>query len=234
MKRLLLVAALVAFSSGSAVAYEVLIDHFDAAVNTSPPLLSVAGAPQTATDTGLAGVLGGSRALLVQGVAPVPIITESGVIAAGLFDYMSNGTGFSRATYDGGGAGLGAAISCAEAIEIVYQDADQASQGIGTAPVQIVVTVNGVPTSQPITAAAGILSFPLAAYAVDLMNVSSVQFEIDGRLSVDADLAVHSVTAVGCEPPETPSPAMGAGPLAVGALMLAGLGLVGVARRRTL
>ncbi len=234
MKRLLFVAAFVAFSAGNSLAYEVVIDDFDAAVNTSPPLLSLAGSAVMATDTGLAGVLGGSRALLVQGTAPLAIITESGVIGSGLFDYMSNGTGFSRATYDGGGAGLGASISCAEAIQIVYQDADDSSQGVGTDPVQIVLSVNGVPTSQPITAPAGILSFPLAAYAVDLTNVSALQLEIDGRLSIDADLAIDSITAVGCEPPQVPSPAMGAGPLAVGAVMLAGLGLLGVARRRTL
>jgi hypothetical protein len=138
-------------------------------------------------------------------------------------------------TYDGDGAGIRNAIACAEAIEVTFQDADDAAQGVGTGAVQIALALDGVAVSQPINADSGVLSFPLADYVgPDLTNLAMIEVTIDGTASDSADLALVNIAAVGCEPPEVPSPAMGPGPLALGTLILTGLGLLGVARRRSL
>jgi hypothetical protein len=89
--------------------------------------------------------------------------------------------------------------------------------------------------SQPVNAAAGVLSFALEDFVgPDVTNLSMIEVTIDGTTSDSADLALVNIAAVGCEPPEVPSPAMGPGPLALGTLILTGLGLLGVARRRSL
>ncbi len=235
MKKFVLVTAIVTFCSGTSMAYDVQIDDFANAVNTTT-LTSIGPAdPQNAADANVSGVLGGSRALYVEAIAPLPILTQAGVIAGGLFDYMSFGTGIATVTYDAGGLGFGNAIACAEAIEVSYQDADLPAQGVGTGPALIEVALDGVPAALPVTAASGTLSFPIAGFVgPDLENLGMIELSVDGAGSDSADLAISNIAAVGCEPPEVPSPAMGAGPLAFGALLLAGLGLLGVARRRAL
>lgn len=217
------------------LAYDVTIDTFGAFVNTGA-IDSNFGVPNSASDTGLVGVLGGSRDLLVQ-TDPLQLLVTSGVKLPGILDYMSIGTGFSEVTYTGGTAGLGASIACAEAVEVVYFNADDAAQGLeGGGAVLIALTLTGgasVTQSQAVTGAAATLSFPLADFAgVDLQNLTSIALRIDGSNSDSADLAVDSIQAVGCEAPPAPAPSMGMVPLALSTLMLVGLGMLGMKRRR--
>lgn len=232
MLKILTMVAGLSFVAGSALAYDLVIDTFDDAVNTTV-LTSNVGVPLTADDTGLAGVLGGSRSIFVEGVLSV----QAGVIeSAGIFDYMSIGTGFAEATYDADGSGFGNAIACAQEIEIAYQLADASAQGEGTGQAEITVALTGgatVAVSRPITATAGTLSYPIADFAgVDLTNLTEIAMTVDGTASDSADLAVDSIRAVGCDVLPSPSPAMGPAALGFGSLVLAGLGLLGVARRR--
>ena len=241
--RPLRIAILVALSAvtvtGRVLAYDLIIDTFDDFVNTGTQLTNFFDPTLlTASDTGLSGVIGGSRDLLVESTGDFPFLLFAGVLPSGVLDYMSLGTGRVRVTYTRGLAGIGAAIACAESIEVVYLNADDAAQGIETGATEVILTLTGgisVSVEQLVSQTAGVLSYPLSAFAgVDLQNLTSISLELDGRDSEDADLAIDSIYAVGCEPPLTPSPSLGPLPLTLSVLILVGLGLLGLRRRRAL
>lgn len=236
MKRVAVIGWCLTVWAFPSLAYDVTIDTFDSFVNTGA-IDSNFGVPNSASDTGLVGVLGGSRDLLVQTSDAFQLLVTAGVKPIGILDYMSIGTGFAEVTYTGGTAGLGASIACAEAIEVAYFNADDAAQGLeGGGAALITLTLTGgasVTQSQAVAAAAAILSFPLADFAgVDLQNLTSIALRIDGTNSDAADLAIDSIQAVGCEAPPAPAPSMAMAPLAFGTLMLVGLGVLGLKRRR--
>lgn len=221
--------------AGTSLAYDVTIDSFNFFVNTGP-ISSSFNIPMTASDTGLPGVLGGSRDLLAHAGVAQPLVTV-GVKDPGLLDYMSLtvSSGFAEVSYTGDTAGLGRAIACAEAIEVSYLNADAAAQGaeLGVDAALITLTLTGgvtVAASQSITAESGILTFSLADFAgVDLENLDSIALRIDGQ---SADLALDSIEAIGCEAPPSPAPAIGAASTAFSVIMLAGFGLLGLKRSR--
>ncbi len=235
LKSFLASGVVLALTAGSSLAYDVTIDDFNDFVNTGQ-LTSFFGVPESASDTDLPGVLGGSRDLLVQADATAVLI--AGVIPSGILDYMSIGTGLARVTYTGGVSGIGLALACAEAVEVVYLNADDPAQGIDpqTGPALITLELIGgvsASVSETVDSPAGVLSFPLAAFAgVDLQNLTSISLTIDGTNSNAADLAIDSITAVGCETPPSPAPTMGAGGMGLSVLLLVGLARIAVARRR--
>ena len=90
MKRLIwLMAVLIVASAARVSAYDVVIDDFANATNTGvvQSFFGVAPNPNTASDTGLEGVIGGSRDLAVESTS---LFAECGVIAGSLLDYMSS------------------------------------------------------------------------------------------------------------------------------------------------
>lgn len=227
-----LVVVIVGCSLASpALAYDVVIDTFDSATNTTS-LQSFFGSPANGSDSGLPDVLGGSRELMVNGGAASPLV-EAGVIPGGLFNYMSNGTGSALVEYDGEGRGFGNQLACAQALELDYLEADDAAQGIGTGPLQVQLTLDGIEAVRVITSASGTLVFPIEEFVgVDLQSLGQISFLVSGFVSDSADLSIDTIRAVGCEAPPSPSPAMGPIALGLGSLVLVGLGWLGVARRR--
>lgn len=236
LRNAVLVGVAVAWMASVASAFTVTIDDFSEFDETGtlnvnfvdPTLL-------TALDTGLSGVLGGSRHLLVESTGDSPLLVIGGVLPSGVLDYMSIGTGRVRVTYDRNGAGLGALLArCNDSIEIAYLNADEASQGIGTGATEVILTLTGgasVSVPQVVSAEQGILSYPMSAFAgVNLQSLTSISLELDGRDSDSADLAIDSIEAIGCEPPPVPSPSVGPVALAFSVLMLAGLGLFALRR----
>jgi len=242
MKRLLLAVCLCLTWIGSAEAIDVQIDSFEAATNTvvtSVFFFGIGPNPAEESDTGLPGVIGGSRAITVFSA---DFFLEAGVIpTSGVFDYMSIGTGFAAMAYDGGGGPqLMRAMSCSEAIEIDYQDAD--APAISGVTIGIVLTdgnsVASAPVLQPLVGPAGTLSFPLSDFSgVDLDNIVEVGITINGDdpapASESPDLALSEIRAVNCNVTDTPAPAMGAIALTMATVMLVGLGYLGFRRRFT-
>lgn len=222
---------------GGAHAFTITIDDFNDFVDTGTQSANVVDPVSvTVQDAGLAGVIGGSRELLVEVAGTFPLLVIGGVLPEGILDYMSIGTGRVRVTYDRDGAGLGTLLArCNDAIEVAYIFADDPAQGIGSGPVQVILTLTGgasVSVAQVVTGSEGVLSYPMSAFAgVNLQNLSAISLELDGTDSDSADLALDSIDAVGCEAPAVPSPSVGPVALTVSVVMLAGLGLLALRRR---
>ncbi len=231
IRKTLIVGIVGSLLAWPALAYDVVIDTFDTATNTTD-LQSFFGVPDSGLDVGLTDVLGGSRAVAVLSGAVSPLV-ESGVIPGGQLDYMSIGTGTATITYDGEGGGFRNALACAQAIEVDYLEADSSAQGMGTGPLVMVVALNGIEVARAIDAPSGTLVYPITEFAgVDLLNLATIVLEFDGSGSDSADLRIDTIRAVGCEASPSPSPAMSPIALGFGSLLLVGLGWLGVARRR--
>jgi len=240
IKRFVLVVCLLVAVVGPAGAIDVPIDTFEAATNTvvtSAVFFGMGPNPADAGDTGLPGVIGGSRAITVFSA---DFFVAAGVIPAdGVFDYMSIGTGFAATTYDGGGGPqLTRAMSCSEALEIDYQNAD--APAIAGVTISIVLSdgnsMVSAPVERPLVGPAGTLSYPLSDFSgVDLDNIVEVAITINGddpaQESMSPDLALSEIRAVNCNLTDTPAPAMGAVALAMATVMLVGLGYLGFRRR---
>jgi len=227
----------------------IVIDDFTSAVNTifitdTNVGVFVPGTSTTATDMGLADVIGGSRELTVSAentpgfIVGLDNVIVGAVPLVGFLDYSSTAAADGNAVlrYDGGGAGLNVSLAPATGIRLVTLDADLAA-----VPIQVTLTLvdqaaHSVSVSRTVFLA-GITSqidFPFADFpGVDLGAVFSIEVAIDPNTSGAADLRLDRI--------ETYIAALNPAPLLsrrmlmvlVAALLLCGLRrpLIGVAHK---
>jgi hypothetical protein len=167
----------------------------------------VASSSNMATDTGLSGVLGGSRKLTVSvgtctfcGMGPFDDRVVAGADPApmGLFCFNSTASadGSFELLYDANGAGLGASLSFADGIRVQIVNIDAASF-----PFAVTITLKSgpnsaqatqtVPNSPPLPTDVD-LDFPFASFTgiggIDLDDLSSITVAVDPATAADLQI----------------------------------------------
>lgn len=200
-----LLASGVALGTSTASA-AVVIDDFSDAVNAvgglAPPTggvsLTSAPASTSTSETGLSGVIGGSRdgAFNLTGTGAASNLTA--FVAGGVFSTALNATatGDYSLTYDASGAGLGADFTLASGIEVVISALDSAAAGgAGTSFTIDLVDGDASTHSQTITTTtegAQTLFFGFGAFSdagnLDVSNIFSITFSFTPNQAGDVDV----------------------------------------------
>jgi hypothetical protein len=192
----------------------------DCPVNTFNLGVFVANTNTMASDSGLGGVLGGTRKLTVSvasctfcGTGPFDDRVVGGADPApmGLFCYNSTASadGSFELLYDAGGAGLGTSLNFAEGIRVALINIDASSFPLdltvilssGANSAQATQTVpNSAPLPTNLT-----LDFPYASFAgiqgINLGDLSAVRVLVDPAAA--ADLQVDGIETYGTPEKET-------------------------------
>ena len=182
--------------AGTAAGQTVIDDFSDAGANTvSPPgqARSTVGST-TVTDSGLTGVIGGSRTLTVTATSVgggLPEVRAGVMPIAQVLDYSSTVlvNGAVTLLYDNNGVGLGVDLSSGDGIEFdVIAD-------VSSLPYDVTVTLDDGVTSQSSTqnvVVSGLQSvqFLYTAFpGVDLTSVFSIAVSFDPNLAGDLEVA---------------------------------------------
>jgi len=216
----------------------IVIDDFSSAVNTifitdTNVGVFLPGTSVTATDMGLADVIGGTRELTVHAAnTPGFIVGLDNVIVGvvplvGFLDYNSTAAadGSTALRYDGGGSGLNANLAPATGIRLVTLDADRAA-----VPIQITLTLvdqaaHGASVSRTVFLAGitSLINFPFADFpGVNPEAIFSIEVAIDPNTSGAADLRLDRIETYSSV--LTPAPLLSRSMLValVGTLLLCG------------
>lgn len=223
-------------SAAPAHAFLRLIDHFREAVTTKlPPGITqnTVGSSPTIVDSGLPGVLGGVRKLTVTATSLIffDSVTAGAGLAGDYFDYSSSVTASGRfdLLYDGGGSGLNLSLVGAEFFEIQMTDADAAA-----VPLDVTITLtdnslNSASSTQTVlTPGPGSVRLGVDAFTgINLSAIHSIELKVSASLGGDLRLDFFAV-----ETPPHQAPVLSWRTLCALVLILAYVGIVGVARVR--
>jgi len=185
---LLLLAGSVVGSSPLRAA-EGIIDSFQNAVNTQfpPGVIQPTVGTTSATDTGVAGVIGGVRTLTVEATEiDIPSIDDvragAGFLGA-FFEYRSTLGADGRATllYDAGGAGLNAHFMSNQRLEVHVLDADTAATPYDVTITLVDTAARTTSVTRTVTAAGPqVVLFPLLEFgAVNVTAIRSISLNVD-------------------------------------------------------
>ncbi len=195
-------------------AAEELVDDFTSASNTAfisntQVAQSAVFCCTTATDSGLAGVLGGVRQLTVEvtanGAPGFLFLTAGADVVTGKLAYAADPSvdGRVELLYDAGGAGLNADLIFATGVRVEIANADLASPPFTVTATLTDGASNTATDSQVVNLPGGPISvdFPFAVFpGVNPRDLFSIRIEVDPQDS--ADMRFESFITFGTPPNE--------------------------------